>query len=162
MPGTNAKMNEFQALMGSLVLGNIDDIIEKGRQIENLYREGLADLPGIRFPSVLPVTIKHNYSYVPIEVDEDEFGLTRDGLYDELKRYNVFSRRYFYPLVSDFACYRNVHISDPLVTAKRVADSILCLPTYYNLQLDEVGRILEIIGAIARGERFSKRIKRAS
>ncbi|MEO0071194.1 MAG: DegT/DnrJ/EryC1/StrS family aminotransferase [candidate division WOR-3 bacterium] len=148
MPGTNAKMNEFQALMGLLVLKHIDELIEKGRQIETLYRERLADVPGIKFPPPLPENVRYNYGYMPIEVDEKEFGMSRDQLYAELKKYNIFTRRYFYPLITDFACYKHIFTNDSLSVAKKVAERILCLPTYYNLPTDYVHKICDIISSI--------------
>jgi len=145
MPGTNAKMNELQALMGLQVLRYMDDIIARRKRISELYRERLKDLPGIKMPPPLPADISYNYAFFPIEVDEKEFGLSRDGLYEALKRYNVYSRRYFYPLVSDFACYQSISTKDPLSVARRVADRILTLPIYDALPLDEVDAICNII-----------------
>ncbi len=78
-------------------------------------------------------------------MDEQEFGMSRDALYEKLKQYNVFSRRYFYPLICDYACYRSVSINDPLTVARRVADRILTLPIYDDLQLSDVESICEII-----------------
>jgi dTDP-4-amino-4,6-dideoxygalactose transaminase len=141
MPGTNAKMNEMQALMGTLVLKHLDEIVEKRRAIEAKYRERLADVPGLHFPPPLPPGVRYNYGYVPVEVDEAEFGMSRDRLYDELKKYNVHARRYFYPLVSDFACYQDIQSRDPLTVARGVAERILCLPTYTDLETDSVERI---------------------
>lgn len=145
MPGTNAKMNEMQALMGIHVLKYLDEIIEKGQQIDALYRERLGAVPGIHIPPPLPEDIRYNYAYIPIEVDEKEFGMSRDALYETLKEFNIFSRRYFYPLVCDFACYRNVSVADPLMVARRVASRILTLPTYYDLRLYEVRTICDMI-----------------
>ncbi|MCK4828195.1 DegT/DnrJ/EryC1/StrS family aminotransferase, partial [bacterium] len=145
MPGTNAKMNEMQALMGSMVLGYLDELIKKRQQITEIYRERLNDIPGIKLPPDLPVDIRYNYAYMPIEVDEQQFGMSRDALYEELKKYNIYSRRYFYPLVCDFACYRSVAVKDPLVVARRVSSRILTLPIYYDLQLEDVHRICNII-----------------
>jgi dTDP-4-amino-4,6-dideoxygalactose transaminase len=147
MPGTNAKMNEMQALMGILVLKHMDEIVEKKRTIEALYRERLANVPGIRIPPPLSSNVRHNYGYVPVEVDEAEFGMSRDRVYEKLKKCNVHPRRYFYPLVSDFACYQNVQTRDPLTVAKGVARRILTLPTYYDLGLDTVARICEFLSA---------------
>jgi dTDP-4-amino-4,6-dideoxygalactose transaminase len=148
MPGTNAKMNEMQALMGMLVLKHLDELIEKGRRIEAVYRERLADVPGIRIPTPLPAGICYNYGYMPVEVDEAEFGMNRDRLYRELKRLNIHARRYFYPLVPDFECYRNVTTRDPLVVARRVAGRILTLPTYHELPDETVGIICRYIGEL--------------
>jgi dTDP-4-amino-4,6-dideoxygalactose transaminase len=148
MPGTNAKMNEMQALMGTMLLEHVDKIAEKSRQITALYREKLEDVPGIHLVPDLPKDVFYNYTYMPVEVDEKEFGMSRDGLYEELKKYNIFSRRYFYPLICDYPCYRNIAVKDPLAVARKVASRILTLPTYYDLALDDVKRICEIIIAI--------------
>jgi len=145
MPGTNAKMNEFQALMGELVLTHLAEIIDARRRLYECYREMLRDVPGIRMPPPLPPGAEYNYAYVPIEVDPDEFGLSRDGLYDALKEYNVFTRRYFYPLLSEFSCYRSISIKDPLSVARSVASRILTLPIYSDLSVADVERICEII-----------------
>jgi len=141
MPGTNAKMNELQALMGTLMLKYMDDLIEKRYAIQELYRERLTAVPGIHIPPRLPDSVRYNYEYVPIEVAEAEFGMSRDRLYEELKRHNVYARRYFYPLVPDFACYRHVQTRDPLTVARGVAERILTLPTYNELSEEDVERI---------------------
>lgn len=148
MPGTNAKMNEFQALMGSMVLKRIDENIEKRRQIIAIYHEKLEGVSGIYLRPELPKDVRYNYSYMPVEVDEKEFGMSRNQLYEKLKEYNIYSRRYFYPLVCDFACYKSVAIKDSLTVARKVAERILTLPIYYDLALDDVQRICDIIIAI--------------
>ena len=148
MPGTNAKMNEMQALMGIHVLNYLDEIIEKGRQIDALYRERLSAVPGIHIPPPLPDDIRYTYSYMPVEIDQEEFGISRDNLYDKLNEYNIYSRRYFYPLICDFACYKSVSVKDPLTVARKVADRILNLPIYYDLSLEDVHKICDIIIAI--------------
>jgi dTDP-4-amino-4,6-dideoxygalactose transaminase len=145
MPGSNAKMNEMQALMGIHVLKYLDEIIEKGQKIDALYRERLSTVSGISIPPPLPEDINYNYAYLPIEVDEKQFGMSRDALYETLKELNVFTRRYFYPLVCDFACYRNIAVVDPLTVARRVASRILILPNYYDLHIDEVMKISDVI-----------------
>ncbi len=151
MPGTNAKMNELQALMGINVLEYIDGIIKKSRQIDAVYRERLSSVPGIHVPPVLPTNIKYNYAYLPVEVDKEEFGMDRDELYEELKEYNIFARRYFYPLVCDYSCYAKLSLSDPLNVARKVASRILTLPTYYDLDLGDVDKICRILHALSRG-----------
>jgi dTDP-4-amino-4,6-dideoxygalactose transaminase len=145
MPGTNAKMNEMQALMGMLVLRHLGNLIESSRRIDAAYRECLKDVPGIRFPTPLPVGVEYNFIFQPIEIDEEEFGMSRDALYEALKTYNIFSRRYFYPLLCDFPCYRNITFKDPLLTARRISERILCLPIYPDLAAEDVVRICECI-----------------
>lgn len=151
MPGTNAKMNEMQALMGIQVLTYMDELIAKQRQIDIIYKERLQDLPGIQFCPELPESVRGNYSYMPVEINEKEFGLSRDELFEKLKQYNVFARRYFYPLVCDFSCYQKISLSDPLTVARRISSRILTLPTYYDLRLDDVNRICDIITYIQTG-----------
>lgn len=150
MPGTNAKMNEMQALMGSMVLKHIDENIEKRRQITAIYRDKLSDVPGIHLRPELSKDVHYNYAYIPVEVDEKEFGMSRDQLYEELKKYNIYSRRYFYPLVCDFACYKSVAVKDPLTVARKVSERILTLPIYYELSLEDAGKICDIILSTAR------------
>jgi dTDP-4-amino-4,6-dideoxygalactose transaminase len=152
MSGTNAKMNEMQALMGIQVLKYLDEIIDKRGRITDIYRRRLKGVPGIRLAPSLSPDIRYNHVYMPIEVDEKEFGLNRDALYEKLKRYNVFSRRYFYPLICDYACYRSVSINDPLTVARRVTDRILTLPIYDGLQLSDVETICEIIMSLQKGK----------
>ena len=145
MPGTNAKMNEMQALMGIQVLKHLDEIIDKRARITDLYRDRLKEIPGIRLVPPLSPDIRYNHVYMPIEVDEQEFGMNRDTPYEKLKEYNVFSRRYFYPLITDYACYRNVSVKDPLDIARRAAERILILPIYDSLDQSDVEAICEII-----------------
>jgi dTDP-4-amino-4,6-dideoxygalactose transaminase len=148
MPGTNAKMNEFQALMGSQVLKYLDEIITKRARIAEVYRECLKEVLGIRLVPPLPADINYNYAYMPIEVDEEEFGMSREVLYEELKRWNVYTRRYFYPLVCDYSCYRSVTVNGPLAVARRAADRILTLPIYHDLELSDVEAICEAIKSL--------------
>ena len=144
MPGTNAKMSEFQALMGHLVLQRMAALIAKRKALTEIYRQRLAGIPGIRLPPPLADEISYNYAYLPVEV-LPEFPLSRDALYDRLKTYNIFSRRYFYPLITDFPCYRSLPLNDPLTVARRVAERILTLPLYHELELDQVEGICKIL-----------------
>jgi dTDP-4-amino-4,6-dideoxygalactose transaminase len=145
MPGTNAKMNEIQALMGVQVLKYLDEIIEKRAKINDLYRRRLKEVPGIRLVPTLSPSIRQNHAYMPIEVDEKEFGMSRDGLYEKLKEWNIHTRRYFYPLVCDYPCYRHVSVNDPLTVARRAADRILTLPIYDSLELSDAETICDIL-----------------
>lgn len=154
MPGTNAKMNEFQALMGLNVLEYIDEIVNKKKLISETYRECLHNIPGIKFCPELDASIKPNFAYVPVEINEKKFGLSRNNLYVELKKYNVYSRKYFSPLITDYSCYRNLAVSDDLKVSKRIAKNILTLPTYYDLAIDDVIRICEIIKIIRNTKQY--------
>ena len=145
MPGTNAKMNEIQALMGLTMLKYVPQLIKKHRAITNLYREQLQSIPGIHLPPLPSGEIDYNYAYFPVEIDENEFGISRDQLYERLKEYNIFTRRYFYPLICDFACYRSVPVADPLKVARRVAPKILALPIYVELFESNICKICDVI-----------------
>jgi dTDP-4-amino-4,6-dideoxygalactose transaminase len=148
MPGTNAKMNEMQALMGIQVLKYLDELIEKRERITTFYRERLKVVPGIKLTPPLSHEIKYNYCYMPIEVDEKEFGMSRDALYEELKKWNIHTRRYFYPLICDFPCYRSISVNGTLPIARRVAGRILTLPIYDSLELADVDIICDIIKSL--------------
>jgi dTDP-4-amino-4,6-dideoxygalactose transaminase len=150
MPGTNAKMNEMQALMGSQVLKYLDELIEKRARITALYRERLKVVPGIKLVPLLSAETKYNYGYMPIEVDEKEFGMSRDALYEELKHWNVHTRRYFYPLICDYPCYRSISVNGTLPVARRTAERILTLPIYDSLTLTDVGKICDIVLSITK------------
>lgn len=160
MPGTNAKMNEFQALMGLLLLRRMDEMRKQRQAIDERYRQRLALVPGVRLVSPPASTVRYNYAYLPVEIAEREFGLARDELYLKLREYNVFARRYFYPLVPDFACYRSLFAAGDLPVARLAAARIITLPIYSDLSLDDVDRICDIIGHIqsetARGKRGVK------
>jgi len=145
LPGTNAKMNEFQALMGLQLLDHLDGIRERRSQIDALYREQLGRLPGLRIPPAPTENIRSNFSYFPVEIEPTAFGLSRDQLCAGLKDYNVFARRYFYPLIPDFSCYRDQYRAAALPIARGVASRILTLPIYDSLSLEDVGRICAII-----------------
>jgi dTDP-4-amino-4,6-dideoxygalactose transaminase len=145
MPGTNAKMNEMQALMGMQVLKYLDGTIRKRAGITELYRSRLKDVPGIHLVPALSPDVQYNYAYMPVEIDEKEFGMSRDALYEKLKEWNVYSRRYFYPLICDYPCYRSISVNGNLAVARRVADRILTLPIYDALELSDVESICEIM-----------------
>jgi len=149
MPGTNAKMNEFQALMGIQVLAHMGELLANRKRITEIYRKRISKIPGLKLPKPLSKNVEYNYSYMPIEV-LPEFPISRDALYEELKKYNVYSRRYFYPLLTDFPCYRNLSCNDPLSVAKGVASRILTLPIYNDLGIKDVGLICDILEEYSR------------
>jgi dTDP-4-amino-4,6-dideoxygalactose transaminase len=145
-PGINAKMNEFQAALGLLQLKKLDDYLEKRRIITNTYRELLQDVKGISILSE-PKDTKSNYAYFPIFVDEKEYGMSRDELYEKLKTHNIYGRRYFYPLITHFSPYRSLESAKPenLPVAERIANQVICLPIYSDLDLENVNFIVKII-----------------
>ncbi|HET60194.1 MAG TPA: DegT/DnrJ/EryC1/StrS family aminotransferase [Chloroflexi bacterium] len=145
-PGINAKMNEVQAAMGLLQLKYVDQAIEKRKAIAAAYREGLRQVAGIRVLDDMP-GVKHCYAYFPILVDKVVYGMSRDALYEELKRHNVFGRRYFYPLISQFPTYSALESARPgkLPVAEKVTEEVLCLPIYPDLDMRAVTQIVELV-----------------
>lgn len=145
-PGINAKMNELQAAYGLLQLKYVDGYIAKRKVIAEMYREQLTGIPGIRFLNDME-NVHHGYPYFPILIDEKKYGYSRDEVYESLKTYNIFSRRYFYPLISQFPSYRGLHSAEPnnLPVAEKIAQQIICLPIYPDLESENVNRIINII-----------------
>ena len=145
-PGINSKMDELRAAYGLLNLQQVDQAIAKRKHVAELYRAALKDVSGIRFLNDIE-GVRHNYSYFPIFITENEYGMSRDALYEKLKSQNILARRYFYPLISNFPVYRGLDSSNPenLPVATKLADQVLCLPMYADLADDDVERILGII-----------------
>jgi dTDP-4-amino-4,6-dideoxygalactose transaminase len=145
-PGINAKMNEVQAAMGLLQLKYVDENIEKRRQLTLRYREQLAGIPGIRFLEDMP-TVRHCYPYFPVFVDEKQYGLGRDALYEKLKQHNIYGRRYFYPLISQFPMYRSLESALPstLSNAETLTKQVICLPMYPDLDFVIVDNICAVL-----------------
>lgn len=145
--GINAKMNEFQAAMGIENLREIEQNINNRKLATQKYNENLADIQGIKLAKTNK-GIKYNYAYMPILIDEREFGLSRDQLYNKLKDYNVFSRKYFYPLTSNTEPYK--HINADVEVANYVSNRILCLPLFGSLKIEDVKKVCNIIEEIQK------------
>lgn len=145
-PGINGKMDEIRSAFGLLELQYVDNAIEIRQKIAKKYRDLLKNIPGITYMNDIP-GVQHNYSYFPVFVDKFEYGIGRDDLYEKMKASNIFGRRYFYPLISDFSTYRGLESADPqnLPIATRVADSVICLPMHQDLSDDDIDRVVEII-----------------
>lgn len=145
-PGINSKMDEMRAAYGLLNLRQVDAAIEARHQVAIEYREGLRDVDGISFMEDMP-GVKHNYSYFPIFVDAEKYGMTRDELYFKMKDAKVLGRRYFYPLISEFSTYRGLPSSskENLPNAHKMADSVICLPMHHELSKEDIDRILATI-----------------
>jgi len=145
-PGINSKMDEMRSAYGLLNLRQVDAAIEARHQVAIQYREALRPIEGITFMDDMP-GVKHNYSYFPIFVDAEKYGMTRDELYIKMKGQNVLGRRYFYPLISEFSTYRGLPSSakENLPNAHKMADSVICLPMHHELNADDLKRILDCI-----------------
>lgn len=149
-PGINSKMDEMRAAYGLLNLKQVDVAIEARHQTAIKYREALREVDGITFFDDM-TGVRHNYSYFPIFIDENKYGMTRDELYFKMKNQNVFGRRYFYPLISTFSTYRGLESSNPynLSNAYKMADSVICLPMHHALSEEDIDRVLECINPLA-------------
>ena len=145
-PGINSKMDEMRSAYGLLNLKQVDAAIEARHQVAIKYREALRPVEGITFFDDMP-GVKHNYSYFPIFIDAEKYGMTRDELYFKMKSQNVLGRRYFYPLISDFSTYRGLESAAPdnLPNAHKMADSVICLPMHHALSDEDIQRVLDCI-----------------
>jgi len=145
-PGINAKMDEIRSAYGLLVLKKVDEAIEARKKIVLQYREALKDVLGISYLEDMP-GVRHNYAYFPIFVDSEQYGITRNELYFKMKERNVWGRRYFYPLISTFSTYKGLESAKPenLPVATKIADSVICLPIYADLESEDVERVIEIV-----------------
>ena len=145
-PGINSKMDEVRSAYGLLNLQQVDAAIEARHQVAIRYRKALREVPGITFFDDMP-GVRHNYSYFPIFVNAEEYGMTRDELYFKMKQHGVLGRRYFYPLISTFSTYRGLPSATPenLPRAHKMADSVICLPMHHMLSGDDLSRIISLI-----------------
>lgn len=145
-PGINSKMDEVRSAYGLLNLRQVDAAIAARRKVAQAYREGLKDVPGISFWNDMP-GVRHNYSYFPIFVNAEQYGMTRDALYFKMKEQNVWGRRYFYPLISEFSTYRGLESANPenLPNAHKMANQVICLPMHHALRDEEVRRVINCI-----------------
>ena len=145
--GGNAKMNEFCAAMGVCNLRHLDEEIAKRRLVAERYWDRLSGVPGVRL--CLPQKgVTPNYAYLPV-VFEDEFGATRDDVYEALLARDIHARKYFYPLISDYECYRGHFDSSKTPVAQHVAARVLTLPMFADLALDDVDLICDVVLATA-------------
>ena len=140
--GMNAKMNEFQAAMGLCNLRHIDEEISKRKKVVEEYRKRLSNVKGIKL-SKMQENVQSNYAYFPV-VFEEEFGKTRDEVMEELAKHNIFTRKYFYPLTTDFECYTK-YDGNSTPIAKYISDRVLTLPLFADLSIEKVNEICDII-----------------
>ncbi len=143
--GGNAKMSEFNAALGLLQMKHFDYVVRRRAQVDQRYRLALADVPGIQCLPI-PDGVEPNHAYFPILVGPD-YGETRDELYERMKESGVYTRRYFYPLLSSLDMYRDFPSSaeSRLPVAVRAAAEVLCLPIYPDLSVEDQDRVISPI-----------------
>ena len=145
-PGINSKMDEVRAAYGLLNLKQVDAAIEARHKVADAYRTAFKDVKGIRYFDDM-AGVRHNYSYFPIFVDAEQYGMKRDELYEKMKAANIYGRRYFYPLITAFDPYKDYPSAAPenLPIATKIANQVICLPMHHVLSEDDVKRIIEPI-----------------
>lgn len=145
-PGINSKVDEMRAAYGLLNLKQVDAAIEARKKTADIYREALRGIDGLTFYEDMP-GVKHNYSYFPLFIDAEKYGVTRDELYFKMKEANILGRRYFYPLISEFSTYRGLESArkENLPNAHKMANSVICLPMHHELDDSDIERTLNII-----------------
>ncbi len=142
--GMNCKMNEFQAAMGICNLRHVDNEIQKRKNIVERYVNNLENIDGIKIPKYKD-NVKYNYAYFPVVFDEQKLNVDRNIICDKLAENNIFARKYFYPITSDFDCYKEIYNSLDTPIAKKISSRILTLPLYSDLKIEEVDIICNII-----------------
>ena len=142
--GSHARMNEFQSIMGLCNLNHVSEEILKRKKLTERYRENLRGIEGIKVMEEVE-GVENNYTYFPVLIDEEKFGLNRDDVYDILLNNNIFSRRYFYKLTSDFECYENKFKKYETPIANKIAKSVLTLPLHGDLSIDDIDKVCDVL-----------------
>ena len=145
-PGINGKMDEVRAAFGLLNLKQVDAAIEARHKVACMYRQAIDQVEGLTYLPELP-DIRYNYGYFPIFVNEAKYGMSRDALYEKLKENNIFSRRYFYPLISTLNPYKKYPSANPdnLPIATQMANEVLCIPMHHRLSKKDVEHVINCI-----------------
>jgi dTDP-4-amino-4,6-dideoxygalactose transaminase len=143
--GINGKLNELQAALGLLLLDEIEAEVERRAEVAEWYEDQLSSIPGLHLVS--GTRAQRAKQYLVVRIDAQEFGMTRDDLHLELRRFNVIGRRYFYPLCSRLDPYRSLPSADPtlLPNAELAAAECLALPMHGRLSEATVGQICDAI-----------------
>lgn len=147
--GINGKMNELQSAMGLAVLAHVKEERQKREKLKEMYKKYLQDVTGITLIADQP-NVKPSYQYFPILINEEKYGRSRDYVYEELKKHNVFSRKYFHPLCSNFECYQHLSSADRsnLPIANTIDCRVLSMPFYGDLGQDDVEYICKLLRCI--------------
>ena len=152
MPGINGKLDELRAAIGRIMLNYVEGERLKRFSLHKIYNEELAGVEGLKLMPAVVENVKLNYQYYIIRIDEKIFGRTRDEVYDAFKNYNVYTRKYFHPLCSEYTCYRQLNSarSENLPVANVVARQVLSLPMYGELSENDVRKICAILKSFKR------------
>ena len=142
--GTNARMNEFEAVMGICNHRHLDEEIAKRRIAGERYFERLDGVKGIRALHPDKDT-EWNYAYFPVIFDG--YREDRNEIQAKLGRENIYARKYFYPITNECACYMAQYGAETahLPVAKFAAESVLTLPMYADMTVADVDRICDVI-----------------
>ncbi len=139
--GGNAKMTEFQAAMGLCNLDHTDELTARRGVLDGLYRGLLAGVPGLRLLERDP-RVQYNYAYMPVVFDSQA---DRDGAFALLAERGIHARKYFYPCINAYDCYRGRFDPADTPEAKKLSEQVLTLPLYADLDEETVREICEII-----------------
>lgn len=141
--GANAKMNEFAAIMGLCNLKHIDEAIKRRKEASEIYDAAIKEIEGIELLD-RNTDVERNYAYYPIVVT-DKYTMSRDELYDKLRKNNIYPRKYFYPITADEVCFKNKYKKCDLRNARELSNKILMLPLYSELDEGNINRIIELL-----------------
>ena len=151
-PGINSKMDEVRAAYGLLNLKYVDKAIARRKEIARFYVNQLKDVEGISLYKPISDSFQNhttvlNYSYFPLFVDSGRYGLTRDELYEKMKSKNIYARRYFYPLITDFSPYKDYPSASKknLPIASHFASTVICLPMHHELTDRDVINVVDLL-----------------
>ena len=155
MVGLNAKMNEFSASMGICNLEKLESSIQRRKEIVEIYKKNLSNIDGIKLLDYLEYEkrkIKLNYAYFPIIIEKNKLNIDRDTIYEQLKEKNIFTRKYFYPLIVDFDCYKDEFSNYDLQKSREISPNILTLPLSEYLLDDDIKYICKSIVYLLKGK----------
>ena len=147
MPGINGKLDEVRAAIGRIMLNYVEGERLKRKRLHEVYNEELAEVEGLKLMPKVADDVKLNYQYYVVRIEEEVFGRSRDYVYEAFKNFNVYTRKYFHPLCSEFTCYRQLSSSSSanLPVANVIAKQVLSLPMYGELTEDDVRKICAIL-----------------
>jgi len=142
--GTNAKMTDMHAAMGLCNLIHFEKYIQKRKLVADRYRERLSGIRGVRL-SIVQKDLISNYAYFPVVFEEEKTGITRETVIEALAKENIYVRKYFYPLCSDFEIIKEMGIESEVPVAEYIGNRVVTLPCYSDLTLEDADRICDII-----------------